>query len=1001
MRRLAILLLLGVGAASGQKHPRMTLTPELLGSLRERARANDAAWVALRGKIGGSLFPCEHLVQPVSTTPDNLPRVYASREPLSDRTPALVNSGYQGSNYYEALHNLAVCYQVMREMNPEQAGRYAAQGVKILRAMSAPFATVTNTQTGFQRVAWYVDNTGPGGQAQVFMNWPTPELTAGTAVRVGGALGCTAANGAHRVGRVTGNSFLLDRTDGSPVICEGRGTNYNHNFLSDGGYPIRFFLGTLAVGYDWLFDALDDVTKQQIYRTMNAWIREFKLLYAKNGDNPYRTRTQSNYHVGYYAAVGLVGIATRGENPEGEAHYQEWRSEIHLGRDQPFFQRWLGSSAGFPEAWRYLQLSVTNLAMPVLANYTAFGDDLVNHPTQPFPWITELMRYYVHGTTPTLTNFNDRGFVGEPASASYDTNRTTPGAFWVPYYVGKVLEDPFTPKFKQFIEDVLARYNTLRGDPSVAAGLGPLWLRFVFFDLRDPSADWKTEPLSLATMSNPAGGHGQIFMRSSWDQDAVFATFYVSPQTSDAYNGKERMDKGSLAVQRNNVFLLVNPPGEASRSQDMKAYTFFHDGDGIRTIPRPRELNYSLFYVTRPGWTSYQWPAVSRLQIVSPGSDETPPDAPNSRQNVIAQVDPQAGTFLAPAHGAANGDLVYFTSTGTLPAPLKNGDVYYIREASAGSFRVSAEKSTEDCSSGPACMDLTDAGQGTLTVWSSAGGRIVTAHPTRVDRYEEGGWYTYSRGTGLESLFACDEELRSHFPVGLWERELLYIRPSIFVVYDKTQKRNGPGLEYTQYLAWSLGKKPELSLPPQPGMLRVDVADGDVYKGALVGVLPENSTAEIVDLGGHGVVYQVRVSPPEERESWQWLTVVDAAGSSADVTGVMRLESSNIDAIALKGEIAAGFVRGPAPEYPIRYAFDPARVQTHVLAGFPPNTTLRVQLDREQGWIQITDSGAEGEEQTTSAAGLLRIGREPVTQRHRRPRAGEVANSATASSRSR
>ncbi len=61
------------------------------------------------------------------------------------------------------------------------------------------------------------------------------------------------------------------------------------------------------------------------------------------------------------------------------------------------------------------------------------------------------------------------------------------------------------------------------------------------------------------------------------------------------------------------------------------------------------------------------------------------------------------------AHGLQNGDQVLVSSTTTLPAGLSAATYYYVRDAAANSFKLSATK-------GGAEVDITDTGTGTHTV---------------------------------------------------------------------------------------------------------------------------------------------------------------------------------------------------------------------------------------------------------------------------------------------
>jgi hypothetical protein len=75
----------------------------------------------------------------------------------------------------------------------------------------------------------------------------------------------------------------------------------------------------------------------------------------------------------------------------------------------------------------------------------------------------------------------------------------------------------------------------------------------------------------------------------------------------------------------------------------------------------------------------------------------------------VAVADASADTLTSNGHPYQNGDLVDFTTTGTLPAPLTVSTLYEVRDVTGSAFKVAAAPG------GPA-IDLTNTGSGTHTV---------------------------------------------------------------------------------------------------------------------------------------------------------------------------------------------------------------------------------------------------------------------------------------------
>jgi len=72
-------------------------------------------------------------------------------------------------------------------------------------------------------------------------------------------------------------------------------------------------------------------------------------------------------------------------------------------------------------------------------------------------------------------------------------------------------------------------------------------------------------------------------------------------------------------------------------------------------------------------------------------------------------VTPSTDLINLVAHGLVNTDQVRFTTTDVLPAPLVEGQLYYVVSAATDTFKVSL-------TSGGAAIDLVDVGTGTHTV---------------------------------------------------------------------------------------------------------------------------------------------------------------------------------------------------------------------------------------------------------------------------------------------
>lgn len=857
MRRYATALLLLIPqVVFAQAHPRFW-TAGMTSRVQAKQAANTSDWQTLLGSASTTGTSCERITQTTAGTGDSLPPVYASREPATYTPPGYVTSGYQGFDYWTESLNLAVCYL------GTGTAKYKTQALKIMRAASAPFASVapasppSSWRGRTSRPAWYVTGDGAGGQARIYLT--SHALANGDAVTISGVLGCTAANTTGKVSNRSNSYFDLVQTDGTtPVICNAPGTNYNHNFASDAGYSMRTYSTMLPLLYDLFYADLSAGDKTNVYATVNAFYDELNIV-----SPGYVANTLSNYHMGYVAGTAISGILTRGagENPRGQELYDYWRNTNYELQDQPFFARWLGNNAGFPEAIRYQTFSASLLSLALLAQKNANAEDLFSD----FPWTQQLMRYWVHNTTPTRTNLIERGYIASPLDAT-GTNpnpwKDLRPAMAIIHDIAVAESDAFAPKFKQWVAD-LDSVNSV-------TGLGYAFMEVLFMDPAAATSAWSSEPLSLPQLSNPAGGYSRVTMRSDWTTGGVMADIWAGPAVSDAGNGKERYDKGSLIVQRGNVHILVSPQAEATRQNNNTAWTLF-SGD---------RYHYNSIYTL---------------------TDTT-------RATTIRQLKAYYAAYKQPGF-----DDVYPTT-------------------------------------------------------------IVAQNPARIDRYEDSGGYVYSRAVSLQEIYESGN-YALWFPVKGWTREVLYLRPGVFVVYDRTQKgdRAASPEFYRQEMAWVVGKTPTTA-SYGAGMYRTEVSDGATYKGALTFVLPAGmAQPTISNVGSYGVVYDVRAQVDADADYKNWLTVVDAADASASVTAVARFGTSgNVDVIRVGSSTVVGFASyqlGGSITLPMTYTVSGlSGTTTHRIAGLAASTTYNVSMSGND--VTIAASGA-GSDYASSAAGVL------------------------------
>jgi PKD repeat protein len=175
---------------------------------------------------------------------------------------------------------------------------------------------------------------------------------------------------------------------------------------------------------------------------------------------------------------------------------------------------------------------------------------------------------------------------------------------------------------------------------------------------------------------------------------------------------------------------------------------------------------------------------------------------------------------------------------------------------------------------------------------------------TTLAKFEDAQRHVLMRGSHLEDMYWLPEPIRG------WERTVVYVRPQVFFVYDRTRVSSGA---IDHWMSWSVLRAP-LLIAASPAAVVYDVVDtqipqqGPLYRGRLTALLPVNRQVDPVNLFGRGKVFRmdIRAAAPAPAET-SWLTVFDAAGS-ADSAGT----ASTLSAAA--GNVLAGDVEGAVVE---------------------------------------------------------------------------------------
>jgi len=222
--------------------------------------------------------------------------------------------------------------------------------------------------------------------------------------------------------------------------------------------------------------------------------------------------------------------------------------------------------------------------------------------------------------------------------------------------------------------------------------------------------------------------------------------------------------------------------------------------------------------------------------------------------------------------------------------------------------------------------------------------------------FEDGHDYVYTQATHLEDIYRT---FKAGAAVSSWTREVIFLRPNRFVVYDRTAE----GGNYDQFMAWHFPALP-VNGTTASGQNRLDVTYNGIYAGAMTTVLPLNSRLTNVSLYPNALpikAYQVQVRPANSTASQQWLTVFDLSSSSAGVATaspvkVIQGAIVGVDLSATDGNyvvITNAGAAGTPLSGNLAYSVTDA-VARHIITDLPPGTGYTVSTVNSGGVTRVT-----------------------------------------------
>ena len=170
--------------------------------------------------------------------------------------------------------------------------------------------------------------------------------------------------------------------------------------------------------------------------------------------------------------------------------------------------------------------------------------------------------------------------------------------------------------------------------------------------------------------------------------------------------------------------------------------------------------------------------------------------------------------------------------------------------------------------------------------------------------------YTFMRASSLEDMYT---RANTTNVISNWTRDVVYLRPNLFVVNDRTGTTSSGVSQWTR---WHFSGTPTKQADPSSGVSRYSFTKNSTYTGSASFLLPaghtETPTSEI--LSGTKVS-RVDVKPATASAQNQWLAVFDANGTASQAANATRLSAA--DGNVLQGAPPARSCSPVAPTTPL------------------------------------------------------------------------------------
>lgn len=307
----------------------------------------------------------------------------------------------------------------------------------------------------------------------------------------------------------------------------------------DSTYASRSTAYALGLAFDWVYPELGDARKAATVKTVNAYYDWFL-----NGDRVLDSDgpAYSNYFVGHLLGYGAMGYATSGDNPRAAEISAKIRGLFDANIPPAFTTG--ADEGGFPvEGYVYGANTFVRMFWYMRMVETATGEKIGSGPA----WATDIVKTFIAALKPNLWQQSDEGEYTGDETAVIEPNQLATFT--------SLAADATTRGYGSWL---LQNY----GEAPLVSSVDLQPMTKLLFPVTDAPVDYRNAEPTY----RHAEGAAMAFMRSSWDDNAVWSSFNAG---FNRWTGHVGRSTGHFTIQRGNDYLLVN----ASQWKLMKEFS--------------------------------------------------------------------------------------------------------------------------------------------------------------------------------------------------------------------------------------------------------------------------------------------------------------------------------------------------------------------------------------------------------------------------------------------